>query len=97
MATKSAAFHIPKQFDLAGLTWKVEELDVIPGCMGACSNSDSKIVLLKSLSPEVKLQTFLHELNHAILFSMGKTADQHDEQFVDGHANFFLQFLKTAK
>ncbi len=95
--TKKARYPIPNTFDLGGITWTVEELDVIPGAMGATSNADGKIVLLKSLPPEIKFQTFLHELNHAIMFSMGKTADQHDEQFVDAHANFFLQYLKTAK
>lgn len=90
-------YTIPKKFDLGGITWKVEQLDVIPGAMGACSNSEAIIILLKNLSPEVKMQTFLHELAHAILFSMGKSADQHDEQFVDGFATFFLQFLKSAK
>lgn len=88
---------IPSSFDLGGLTWTVEELDVIPGAMGCTSNGDAKIILLKSLPPEVKFQTFLHELNHAIMFSMGLSADQHNEQFVDAHATFFLQYLKTAK
>ena len=90
-------FTIPKKFDLGGMTWKVEQLDVIPGAMGATSNAEAIIVLLKSLPNEVKMQTFLHELAHAIMFSMGKSADQHDEQFVDAFATFYLQFLKTAK
>lgn len=94
---KKKAFFIPTNFDLGGITWTVEELDVVPGCMGATSNADAKIVLLKSLPQEVKFQTFLHELNHAIMFSMGKSADAHDETFVDAHATFFLQFLKTAQ
>lgn len=82
---------------MGGITWSVEQMDVLPGCMGATSNADAKIVLLKSLPAEVKFQTFLHELNHAILFTMGKSADQHDEQFVDAHATLFLQYLKSAK
>ena len=94
---KKKGYFIPTNFDLGGITWTVEDLDVIPGAMGATSNSDAKIVLLKSLPPEVKFQTFLHELNHAIMFSMGKPADAHDEVFVDAHATFFLQFLKTAR
>lgn len=95
--SKKQRFPIPSQFDLGGVTWSVEECDVIPGAMGATSNADAKIILLKNLPPEIKFQTFLHELNHAIMFSMGKSADTHDEQFVDAHATFFLQYLKTAK
>lgn len=97
MTKATNKYPIPAQFDLGGITWTVTELDVIPGAMGACSNGDGAIVLLKSLAPEIKFQTFLHELNHAILFTMGKSADQHDEQFVDAHATFFLQYLKSAK
>lgn len=97
MSKRKHEFVIPKTFDLGGMTWEVEELDVIPGCMGATSNADAKIVILKNLTNEVKMQTFLHELAHAIMFSMGKTADQHDEQFVDSFATFYLQFLKTAR
>lgn len=97
MVTKSVNFKVPKSFELGGLRWRVEELEVIPGAMGACSNQEAKIVLLKSLAPEVKMQTFLHELVHAVLFSMGKSADQHDEQFTDAFATFYLQFLKTVK
>jgi hypothetical protein len=94
---KKQQYPIPSQFDLGGMTWTVDEIDVIPGAMGCTSNAEAKIILLKSLPPEVKFQTFLHELNHAIMFSMGLSADQHNEQFVDAHALFFLQYLKSAK
>lgn len=97
MAKNTNKYPIPATFDLGGITWSVTELDVIPGAMGACSNADAAIVLLKSLAPEIKFQTFLHELVHAVFFSMGKSADQHDEQFTDAFATFFLQYLKSAK
>lgn len=84
---------IPTSFKLGGMTWAVEQLDFIPGAMGACSNQDAKIVLLKSLPQQVKEQTFCHELIHAILFSMGRPADQHDEVFVDAFGTMLHQYL----
>lgn len=85
--------QIPKQFTLGGMKWSVEQLDVIPGAMGACSNQEAKIVLLASLPKQVKEQTYCHELVHAILFSMGRPADQHDEVFVDAFGTFLHQYL----
>lgn len=38
-------------------------------------------------------QTFYHELVHAIMFAMGKTA--HDEEFTDAFGSFLHQFEKT--
>lgn len=90
-------YPIPSSFDMGGCTWTVEEVDVLPGAMGCTDHSQFRVVLLKNLSPQSKFQTFLHELVHVIMFSMGKTSDTHDEQFVDGFATFFLQYLKTAK
>lgn len=90
-------YPIPSTFEMGGIVWTVEEMDVIPGAMGCTSNADAKVVLLKNLTPQVKFQTFLHELAHVIMFSMGKSGDQHDEQFVDAFATFFMQYLKTAK
>lgn len=90
-------FRIPSQFDLGGITWTVEQLETIPGCMGLTDPTKFKVLLLKELGPQAKFQTFLHELAHCIMFAMGKTNEQHDEQFVDGFATFFFQYLKSAK
>lgn len=75
----------------------MEQVSTLPGCMGCCDNSKAVISLLKSLPAHVKEQTFYHELVHAILFSMGKPQDQHDEQFTDAFATFLQQYLKTKK
>lgn len=84
---------IPKQFQLGGIVWKVEEQQSVPGAYGACHNGEAKIVLLSSMPKQVKQQTYCHELVHAILFSMGKPADQHDEVFVDAFGTFLHQYL----
>lgn len=89
--------RIPKTFVLGGTTWVVEQVETLPGCMGLCNNQEAKISILKSLPKNVKEQTFCHELGHAILFSMGKPGDQHDEVFVDGYGTFLHQYLITNK
>lgn len=88
---------LPKQFDLGGLTWKVVQIDHLPGALGTTDNSKAEIHILKSLPSPVKEQTFYHELVHAIQFSMGKPQEQHDEQFTDGFATFLHQYFKTKK
>lgn len=86
---------IPNQFQLGGIVWKVRQLDILPGLMGQCDMQKAEIHLLKTLPKQVKEQTFLHELIHALLFATGKT--EHDEVVVDGLAVFLHQFLNSQK
>lgn len=88
---------IPKTFVLGGTTWVVEQVETLPGCMGLCNNQEAKISILKSLNKDVKEQTFFHELIHAIMFSMGKPGESHNEEFVDGFGTFLHQFQLTNK
>jgi hypothetical protein len=88
---------IPKQFQLGAITWDVEQQAPLMGAFGATFLGESKVQLLKSLSPQLKEQTFCHELVHCILFSMGKQQAEHDETFVDGFATFLHQFLNSQK
>lgn len=84
---------LPKQVQLGGVVWKVEE-SYLAGNLGVCRNDRGTIYVDNTLPGAVKNQTFCHELVHAILFSMGKPADQHDEIFVDGFATFLHQYLE---
>lgn len=45
------------------------------------------------MNDQMTQQTFFHELVHAILFAMGKTA--HDEEFTDTFGAFLHQYDKT--
>lgn len=82
---------IPKQFQLGGVTWRVEKLP-LADALGLCLYDKAIIRLEESLPPDVMGQTFAHELNHAIMFSMGMR--DHDERFVDGFATMLHQYLK---
>lgn len=85
---------IPKTFQLAGISWTVEEVDGMTE-QGLCESEKAAIKLRKGLPQQVKEATFCHELEHAILFSMGRT--DHDEREVDAHGNLLHQFLTTYK
>lgn len=85
---------IPRSFQLAGITWTVEEVDGMTE-QGLCDSERANIKLRKGLPAQVKEATFCHELEHAILFSMGRT--DHDEREVDAHGNLLHQFLNSQK
>lgn len=86
---------IPKKFELAGTTWKVLETEHLVNC-GQCHVNEATIKLDKKLPTDVKEQSFLHELVHAILYTMGDNTE-HDEKFVDAMAHMLHQYLKTCK
>ena len=85
---------IPRSFQLAGIVWKVEETNAISD-MGHCDSEAATIRLRSDLSPQVKLATFCHELQHAIRYMAGQ--QDHDEKEVDQQGNLLHQFLITWK
>jgi len=89
--------NIPKQFQLAGVKWKVLPNPHLVN-LGEC-HSQKGVVYLKNDPNHVdqtREQTFCHELVHAILFTMGDSGP-HDEKFVDGFAYLLHQYFNTAK
>jgi hypothetical protein len=85
---------IPKSFQLAGITWHVEETDAISE-MGHCSSETATIRLRKDLPAQMKAATFCHELQHAIRYTLGQ--DEHNEAEVDAQGNLLYQFLTQLK
>lgn len=89
--------YIPKEFTLGGMTWKVVIRKRLKGKYGDCDLAKLQIQILDGLEQDVKEQTFLHELCHAIQFAMGIDQENHVEQYIDGFATYLHQFMKTAK
>ena len=85
---------VPKTFQLGGIVWRVAETDAISD-MGHCDSETAIIRLRVDLPAQIKLATFCHELEHSMLFTMGRT--DHDEREVDAHGNLLHQFLTTYK
>ena len=88
--------RIPKQFQLAGVVWKVIQQDTLNDNNGLCDRDNATIFLAKNLKSPQKELTFLHELIHAIRYSRGEV-DGHDEKDVDSFARLLHQYMLTAK
>lgn len=89
--------NIPKSFQLAGHTWKVNYNPLLIN-LGECHSNHASIQLRgppQQGDAQVE-QTFYHELTHAILYTMGDSGP-HDEKFVDGFAYLLHQFMVTKK
>lgn len=86
---------IPQTFKLAGMTWTVVQ---VPGLdnLGDTDRDELKIQLREELKPNLKAQTFLHELLHAIWFTMGDE-DGGNESTVEAFAQLLYQALSTMK
>jgi len=89
--------RIPKQFNLAGATWTVVQVDKIGDSdhLGLTHRDKLLIELKKSLPKTVKETTYLHELGHAIKYTQG--LDDHNEVEIDSWAQLLHQALTTAK
>ena len=76
------------EFKLAGMQWKIIDSD-LPDL--GCSLPDTCTILLsKKLKGQERDVTMLHEVVHAILFTMGER--EHDERFVEGFAQLLYQY-----
>lgn len=97
---------IPREFQLAGKVWTVEEVapevlakyaDEDETIFGVCLFYESRILIQHGLSPQEKAHTFLHELMHAMLSTLGWRKLNEDEDRVDALAGVLHQFLKSKK
>ena len=76
------------EFKLAGISWKIVDSDM-PDL--GCSLPDTSTILLNNkLKGQERDVTLLHEVVHAILFTMGER--EHDERFVEGFAQLLYQY-----
>ncbi len=86
---------IPTQFSLGGTVWTVKQVEHLGNC-GETHRDEALILLKKEMKPQAKMQTFLHELLHAMKYAIGDNAT-HDEQEVDAMATMLHQFMRTAR
>lgn len=87
--------NLPKTFKLAGTTWRVLVVEHMQNS-GETHVNDAIIKINNKLPPEGQMQTFLHQLLHAVQFTMGNLGD-HDEKEIDATAHMLHQFLTTYK
>ncbi len=92
-------FYVPKEFLLLGRTYKVSQPTKVDskGSLGDCDSATAMIKVRRNLKKELKEHTYLHEVTHAILDSLGYEKLSMDEKFVDSFSGALYQVLKTAK
>lgn len=85
---------LPEKFMLGGSVWTVS---VVPHMseMGSCDPMDNRILIRKGMPEQATVQTFFHELVHAINFTLGK--QEHDERQIDAFAHLLHQYMVTVQ
>lgn len=68
------------------------EIDGNRNYQGVCRYADTRIELLDDLSDERKVDTFFHELTHAIFYEAG--FEEQDEDMINRVAKVFYQVVK---
>jgi Zn-dependent peptidase ImmA (M78 family) len=76
------------EFKLAGMTWEIIDTEMTD--LGVSNPESCKILLNSRLKGQDREVTLLHEVVHAILFTMGER--DHDERFVEGFAQLLYQY-----
>jgi hypothetical protein len=91
---------IPASFLLLGQEYRVRQVPQAqwedPSVWGSFNPSTREILILKR-GDSADIQTFLHELVHAMLSAMGRDRLNKDEAFIDLFAGMLQQAFTTAK
>lgn len=92
---------IPTSFELAGHSWTVHHVqgDVIAPdgdkCKGLCEFDSLTISVNVTLPPSMVWHTFMHEVMHAVLYTLGHELTS-NEGFVDSTGALLAQVLTSA-
>ncbi len=82
---------------ILGIPYTIEEVENIPNtvdCIGLHIGAEQKIQIKKSLPKEMKEQTILHEIMHAIFWILGENELSENERVVQSLAMAFYQLVK---
>lgn len=89
--------NIPTSYQLAGNTWTVhfkskKEMKTDYGC---CYEENNEIWIYNRLGHAKRMQAFIHESAHAVLFTLGYL--EHDERMVEAVAQLVYQLFITRE
>lgn len=94
--------RIPKRFHVGGQDIEVQSVDICENsCVGDCWLAQGVIQIADYASRGVKqsetskLNTFYHELTHAILRTMGETELNDNEKFVCTFSGFLTEAIRS--
>lgn len=94
---------IPSEFQVGGQDINVIEIEKCQNdSLGTCCVAEGVIEIArtfrgKTQCESVKLNTFYHELTHAILDTMGETELSANERFVNSFSGFLTEAIKSFK
>jgi predicted metallopeptidase len=88
----------PKTIEIGGIKYTVSEskavvIDDNAGYAGKISYATSEIEILNKLPDDRKLETFIHELMHALFFESGYI--EHDEDMVVRLSKTLYQVIRS--
>ena len=96
--------RIPKSFTVGGQDIQVKEVDLCEDCcVGNIILAQGEIQIAKYVtrgieqSESSKLNTFLHELTHSILKTMGEYELNSNETFVCSFSGFLTEAVRSFK
>ncbi len=94
--------RIADAFTLAGNRWHVKykpQKDLLSDegtpLYGECHEAINEIWIYKRLGPVKRLQTFIHEVAHALLYTMGYL--EHDEVMIEAVSQLVYQLILTQE
>lgn len=90
---------IPRYFDLGGHRIRVRFIDDTDHEKAGSWSPEEDLIRLwsKGRSHDYMVQTFLHELGHAILDIWGLSEHSENEPLVDALGQGLMQYLKTVR
>ena len=96
--------RIPKKFHVGGQDIDVKEVDICEdSCIGNIVLAQGEIQIARYVtrgieqSESSKLNTFYHELTHAILKTMGEYELNNNEKFVNTFSGFLTEAIRSFK
>jgi len=89
--------YIPVAFMLAGNRWTVHYVSKkkLKGDYGQCDELTNEIWIYSRLGKAKRLQTFIHEAAHAVMYTMGYF--DHNEVMVEAVTQLVHQLLITGE
>ncbi len=81
---------------ILGIPYQIEEVEHIPettDTIGLFVAEEQKIYIKKNLPKEIKAQTLLHELVHAMFFQIGEYELGENEKLVQAFSSTLHQFI----
>jgi hypothetical protein len=101
MKKRTPKMPIPIKIKVGEKWYKIEKVEVIEGCKGNVTYDDKTIRIASrsanyAYNADEQINTFWHELTHAILNDMGSKLEA-DELFVNAFSNRLHNAVKSAK